>query len=350
MKKESILLVDDDTQVLPGLKKILEERGHNVVAVESGKKALSLLRDKNFSLILTEIDMNEISGLEILKKVKTDSSDISVILMAGYGSINNAIEAVRNEANDIIMKPFTSKELIFRIENAIERRRLRHRAKETEKYQLMSETLGAVAHEINNPLTAVIGNAELLREEIPENSPASDMLEDIIISANRITKTIWQMREVRGIKTKKYTKKSKIIDILKSSECAKPDEKTVLVVDDEESIRKITTRILATSGYEVDAADGGNEALNLIKKKNYAVVILDVNMPDMDGYDTLRKINEYYIINETQIPATIMYTGFDAEEVLKKCKKIGAYTALRKPANLDELLAMVRQAEEFAKQ
>lgn len=67
----------------------------------------------------------------------------------------------------------------------------------------------------------------------------------------------------------------------------------------------------------------------------------------MNGYETLQKMNQYYTEKQEQIPSTIMITGYDVEDILQKCKEIGAYTALHKPFKLSILLETIKHAEKF---
>ncbi len=348
MERASILIIDDDIQVLSGYVRVLTEEDYDVSAVQNGHDALELLKDKHFNLVITDFIMKGMNGLEVLEKAKKISPETAVILVSGYGILETSIEAMRRDAADFIIKPCDREELIYRVKKALERQQLETDAREAKLHKSMSETLGAVAHEINNPLTGIIGNAELLLIDVSESDSDYKSLTNIMRSAERIAETVQQMRKIKGIKTKKYAGGSEILDLQKSAKFTHPEEKTVLVVDDEETVVFTVTKKLSSSGYDVDSVSSGSEALEKIKKKNYAVVILDVSMPGMDGYETLQKMNKYYTDRKVQIPATIMYTGYDVEDILQKCKKTGAYTALHKPTKLTELIDTVKRAEEYS--
>ena len=349
MEKENILIVDDDIQVLESYERGLKEDNYNIKAVKSGEEALEEIKEKKYNLILLDIVMTGVNGLQVLEETKKLSPETVVILISGYGTIETTIEALRKDAIDFIVKPCDKEELKFRVKKALERQQLGMKAKESEIYEKMSETLGAVAHELNNPLAAIIGNIDLLILDLPDDHTMYEQLLDITVFAERMAETINKMREIRGIEKKQYTNDSKIIDIQKSSEYTKPDAKTVLVVDYEETITSIISKFLTLNDYNVGTAKSGFEAIEMIKNKNYSVVILDVSMPEMDGYETLQKMNEYYTNKRIQIPATIMFTGYDVENILQKCKETGAYYAQHKPIRLNVLLETVKQADEFVR-
>ncbi len=109
----------------------------------------------------------------------------------------------------------------------------------------------------------------------------------------------------------------------------------------------MVSNFLTKNGYDVDTAESGIKALKMIKNKNYSIVILDVCMSQIDGYETLQKMNKFYTEKQVQITSTIMITGYDVEDILQKCKEIGAYTALHRPFKLCVLLETVKHAEKF---
>ena len=350
MEKESILMVEDDEQVLLNFEKTLSKEGYNTKVADNVEKALKLIKENKYNLLLVNIEMKRINGMQILEETKKISPETEIILIVGYESADVAFDTLRKDAIDFIVKPCEKEELRLRIKHALERQRLRKRALKDEIYKEMSETLGAVAHEINNPLTTIIGNAELISYDLSSDHPMYKQTKAIERSAERIAEIIEKMRKTKGIEMKQYTKDSKIIDIQKIGKFEKPEEKTILIVDDEESITSVYSIVLERDGYKVDTADSGIEALDMIKEKNYSIVILDICMPEIDGYETLKKMNEYYSNKEIQSPATIMITGYDVENILQECKNIGAFTTLLKPLKNKILIDTIRQAEEFVKE
>ena len=350
MENESILIVEDDRQVLSSFEKTLSKEGYNISTVDNIEKALKLIKENKYNLILIDIVMKRINGMQILEETKKISPETEVILILEYGSADASFNISRKDAVDFIVKPYDKDELRIRIKHALEKQKLGKKILKDEIYKKMSETLGAIAHEINNPLTAIIGNAELLLYDLSNDNPIYEQIKAIEHSAGRIAEITEKMRKVRGIEIKKYTKDSKIIDIQKSSKFEKPEEKTVLIVDDEESITNLYSMVLKRNGFKVDTADSGIKALDMIKEKNYSIIILDVSMSEMDGHETLQNLNKYYSDKKVQIPATIMLTGYDVDDVLKKCKNIGAFAALHKPLKISTLIETVNQAEEFVKE
>ena len=116
------------------------------------------------------------------------------------------------------------------------------------------------------------------------------------------------------------------------------DEKErILVVDDDVSILKVFRHILENEGYTVETAETGAEALKKISEEKFAVCLVDVVLPDMDGTDLLLKMaNQPCMVK-------IVVTGFSSDEVGKKAADYGADDFLVKPVKAEELLATVRE-------
>jgi len=114
-----ILIVDDDPEVLIMLQRLLETDGHEGVTAESGLKALELIKLSAFDLVVADLRMPRMDGLELLREVKAIESTLPVILVTAYASSETAIEAVRCGAFDYLFKPFKVKDLLTTVERAL---------------------------------------------------------------------------------------------------------------------------------------------------------------------------------------------------------------------------------------
>jgi DNA-binding response OmpR family regulator len=115
-------------------------------------------------------------------------------------------------------------------------------------------------------------------------------------------------------------------------------KKTVLVIDDDKSILRTFTRILQKSGYEVDVAETGKEALEKTGKRSYDVALVDIRLPDMDGTDLLNKMPK-----TMRKAVKIMITGFPSLENGVKALDEGADAYLVKPVRPEELLMLIEE-------
>lgn len=115
-------------------------------------------------------------------------------------------------------------------------------------------------------------------------------------------------------------------------------KKTILVVDDDKSILRTFSRILQKSGYEVDTAETGKEAMEKTEKRHYSLALVDIRLPDMDGTELLAKLKK-----PLQQTVKIMITGFPSLESGVKALDEGADAYLVKPVKPQELLALLEE-------
>lgn len=124
MNEHYILIVDDEVVLCELIEQILKSEGFCVKAAHSGQAALKLIKAYQFDLVITDINMPDISGIDILREVKTVNANTSVIIMTGFASIGSAKDAMRLGAYDYLTKPFETNEIIFSVNRAIESQKL----------------------------------------------------------------------------------------------------------------------------------------------------------------------------------------------------------------------------------
>jgi DNA-binding NtrC family response regulator len=121
---EKILIIDDEKSILELLSVIFKKEGYAVKTTPSSTKALDLIQKEEFDIILSDIKLPEKSGMEILKYVKENKPDIPIIMITAYGTIKQAVEALKMGALDYVVKPFNVEELKIIVSQGLEKRRL----------------------------------------------------------------------------------------------------------------------------------------------------------------------------------------------------------------------------------
>jgi DNA-binding NtrC family response regulator len=111
--KQVILIVDDEEGLRDGLRQLLEGEGYAVVAAETGEEALQILQQSHIDLVLTDMRMPGMDGIELLKKIRERYGELGVIILTGYGQIESYIEAMNFGAIEYVSKPFKVNELKF---------------------------------------------------------------------------------------------------------------------------------------------------------------------------------------------------------------------------------------------
>jgi DNA-binding NtrC family response regulator len=120
----SILLVDDELVIRRVLSRELRAENFSVTAVSSGSEAISALRNTLYDVVITDLTMEGIAGVDILKATRRVSPQTAVIIITGYNASKPAREAIRLGADDLLVKPFEVEELIFSIQACLEKRKL----------------------------------------------------------------------------------------------------------------------------------------------------------------------------------------------------------------------------------
>ena len=118
----------------------------------------------------------------------------------------------------------------------------------------------------------------------------------------------------------------------------------ILIVDDDATSRKVLVRTLSAAGYECYESESGSDALKLVRREQPALLILDYDMPGLDGAEVLKRLRKDHDLAVAQIPA-IMLTGHGGEESEVLCLEAGADDFVTKPFDADELRARLRVAE-----
>ncbi len=177
---EVIVIIDDEKRMCDSLSALLKGDGYTVEAFQKSPEAIDAIRNKKIDLVITDLKMPEMNGLEILKAVKEIDFDLPVILMTGYASLDTAIEAVASGAYDYLLKPVEFNHLELAVNRALEKRR-----SDLARLQLLEELRLS-----NMILQRRMGELNALYEagkSIGSTANLKDLLRQIIILASTVT-------------------------------------------------------------------------------------------------------------------------------------------------------------------
>ena len=119
MDKRRILVIDDEAIVRVSCERMLRPEGYDVVVTPKGTDAIELLEREKFDLVLTDLKMPDMDGLEVLKHIKEKWPEIIVIIITGYGTISTAVQAIKMGAYEYIEKPFTPEDILNAVRKAL---------------------------------------------------------------------------------------------------------------------------------------------------------------------------------------------------------------------------------------
>jgi len=158
----SVLIVDDEAEIRKSLRGVLEEEGYQVDAAESGEACLDQLHHHAFDVVLLDVWLPGIDGLETLQKIKDSDDPPEVIMISGHGTIETAVRATKLGAFDFLEKPLSLERVLILLKNAVEAHRLRNENREFKK-QLQARG-------------AIVGNSvpmKALRQQIAVMAPSN---------------------------------------------------------------------------------------------------------------------------------------------------------------------------------
>jgi len=147
-----ILVIDDDQGVRESMERMLRGAGYTVQSAETGEEGLTLARGNAFDVILSDMRMPGISGIDVLQRLREQRVDSAFIVMTGFGTVDTAVEAMKLGAVDFVQKPFFRDELLMRVRSAADRRQL---ARQVDLLQRQIRTSGS--------LDALIGDSDAMR-------------------------------------------------------------------------------------------------------------------------------------------------------------------------------------------
>jgi len=135
MAQDRVLIVEDEKLIRWSIKSRLEEKGYVVSEVDSGKKAFDLLEEEDFDLMLLDFRLPDTTGLEILRRVRQEAPETSVVMMTAYGTVESAVEAMKLGAFDYLTKPVNLDELTVIVNKALETTSLRREVRRLRREQ-----------------------------------------------------------------------------------------------------------------------------------------------------------------------------------------------------------------------
>lgn len=384
MITEKILVVDDESTICDSVKKILSRKGFEVENTLNATDAIEKMKNKKFDILITDLMMPEVSGMELIELVKKYYPEIDVLVITGYATIDSAVQATKLGALDYLQKPFTPNELTDRIQKAIELRKKRKTEEEERKSdskmakEVIDVDLPFVIEEIEKATSSDFVN-RLTRSDIPLSKKYSVTIQ--CAKGNRECRIFTKTRmECKGecIEIKKEKKAllkkgtglqineglidvdmpfnmteveseigSDYLDCMDRSDYPRAAlygknaeaRKSVLVVDDEPIVCHSVRRILSRQNFSVEEAFDVDIAQQKIKNNKYDLIFLDLKMPKKDGMDILVSIKENY-------PGTpvIMITGYGTIDKAIEATRLGAFQFLPKPFSPEELKEIALEA------
>jgi two-component system sensor histidine kinase/response regulator len=178
-----ILVVDDEESLVGALSEFLSLRGYEVETALNARQALALVHEKSFSVVVSDLRLPGMNGVELLEHILDLDPETVVVIMTGYASVQSAVEAMKKGAYDYVVKPFSVHELEKTLMLGLERRKLCKEnlhlshlmRKMVEVDQIKSNIIGTISHEFRTPLMSLRGYLAMLARSADNGVPLGEV-------------------------------------------------------------------------------------------------------------------------------------------------------------------------------
>jgi len=191
IKKHRVLIIDDELGPRESLR-ILLKKQYDVLTADSVSRGIELLRDLNPDVVVSDIRMPGVNGIEGLKLIREINSEVPVIMLTGYGALETAQEAIRLGANDYMKKPFDANDMLNIIKRNVDRadlfrrreqsrltlehlnRQLLDEMSKTNRLAALGQASAELVHDLRNPMMLILGYVQLLAQDITDGKLSSN--------------------------------------------------------------------------------------------------------------------------------------------------------------------------------
>jgi len=224
-----ILIVDDENSIREALKIYFNNKGFEAETAKNGRDAIEYIEKEDFDVIVSDIRMDKLDGLSLLKKIKEYNKKIPVILITAFADLNGAIEALRGGAFEYIIKPFNMETIAEKVDSALKTARNTSEERLAKKYEEEKlDFISKFSNELKTPLTPVYGFISLmLKKEFGEIPPSQlDVIRNIhknSIRLKRIIDDLIMIYYIDYLKEKPFLKNIEILKLVEETLKEKED-------------------------------------------------------------------------------------------------------------------------------
>jgi len=313
-KNVNLLIVDDDIGMVATIGDVFQDRGYNVTMVDDGHRAIKLATRTSFDVVLMDVKMPGINGLETYKEVKEIIPTAAVIMMTADSKEELVKKALEEGAYAVIYKPFNVKRVIKIVEEALKKPVVLVVDDRIEDRETLGDILAGKGYRVvlaRDGYEAVRyaerGSFDVILLDIKmpgmDGVKTLDRIKESKPETGIIMMTAYSMEEFveESLRKGAYTCLFKPIDVEKMMEAIQKvrdlskkfmegQQVEILVVDDDPNYRETVADLLEQEGYKVSQVDTGIASLEEVKKKFFNVVLVDFKLADITGLDLAKKI------------------------------------------------------------
>lgn len=344
MKKElSILIVDDAKDTLFILEKALSKQGFKVYTAENVINAVEIMKQNSFDLIISDINMPEINGLDFLFWIQEHSPNTKVILVTSLPF--NEIKSFITKSSIIYFeKPVKPKELVKYINDNFIDKNFYGDIKSINIVDLLKILIISGKNRLieitsnDNKLGKIyVKNSNIVHAELNNISGEIAFYNIIKIKNGSFKELKWEEPQILTIDKPFSYLLNEANRILSSEDVSNK----VLIVDDDRMTVLIIEKYLKEKGFNVTGVNSAIEGMEILKKENFGFIISDINMPEINGLEFLIWLREY-----SPYSKVIMITALNSDKIKDFATSKGILGYFNKPVSLKELEQFIRSKQE----
>ncbi len=333
----NVLVVDDHIENQMVLRQILDSINVSYDSASNGEKALDLIERKKYAVILMDINMPGKNGYEVVKTMHSNQNlnSAPVIFITGSEVSKEGFDkGYACGGSDYMVKPVNPRAIIQKVQSFCDLFELRNQAV-NEISNKFDTLLGELSHEIRTPMNGIMGNLQELLDSSTVSLEDEKLLRNIETSGNHLLNLTKRLTDFSPkIKSMERVSTRIIPEKLVPKQNNLKFNLKVLIVEDQIVNQKVATMILKKFGCDVTIASNGVEALNEMNQETFDLLLMDIEMPVMNGFETIENIK----LNYANLPKIYAVTANSliANENVYIEKGFDEY--ILKPLNKNDLL------------
>lgn len=311
---KTILVVEDSKTARKVVSMVLGRKGYNVIEATSGTEALLAIEGITPDLVLLDVMLPDMTGYEVLSTIrkKSELSEVPVVMLTGKRSPEDRLKGMVSGSNEYLTKPFDPAKLLDVLGKYLEPSAKTITASQPNYIKKVESSPPPVK------LKAAI-NPQVVPPAVAQPAVAKPAVAQPVVAQPEVAKPAVAMPTLVMPRTK-------------------GQERSVLVVEDSPTSRKVISMVLSRKGYVVYEAATGEEALRKVAEELPRLILLDAMLPDMTGYDILAQLKQDQHLREIPV---VMLTAKDSPVDREKGIRAGSAAYLTKPFNPDKLLSVI---------
>lgn len=296
--KKTILVVEDSKTARKVVSMVLGRKGYKIIEATSGTEALLAIEGIAPDLVLLDVMLPDMTGYEVLSAIRKNSelSEVPVVMLTSKCGSADRLKGMVTGSNEYLTKPFDPAKLLV----------------------VLDKYLDPQDDAAQDPQPEYEKKAECPSVEKIEPAVKAPVVKPTVVSPIAVTPVFTAAKPT--VVPKKTT------------------EKSVLIVEDSPTSRKVISMVLSRKGYAVSEAATGGEAFKKVTEEIPQLILLDAMLPDMTGYDILAKLKQDSRLKEIPV---VMLTAKDSPVDREKGMRAGSVAYLTKPFNPDKLLSVI---------